>query len=99
MSAVTRPYPPSASTDEFPTPVCRPSLPPAVKILPYLSRVDEARHYTNHGQLSEELTGRLCSSVGIERERGVLAASGTAGLTGAILAAAGRAAPSRPLCI
>ncbi|WP_373502081.1 DegT/DnrJ/EryC1/StrS family aminotransferase [Aestuariivirga sp.] len=89
----------SPGPDEFTTPVCRPRLPPAARILPYLARADQARHYTNHGQLSEELARRLCDVFGVDRRRGVLASSGTAGLTGAMLAVAGRGRPEKSLCI
>ena len=81
------------------TPVCRPRLPPASRIVSYLARVDRARHYTNHGQLAEELGQRLGGFFGIDEGRGVLASSGTAGLIGAILAVAGRGRPEKPLCV
>ena len=81
------------------TPVCRPRLPQAARLMPYLARVDEARHYTNHGQLADELSQRLSSIFDVPDGRAVLASSGTAGLIGAILAVAGRARPERPYCI
>jgi dTDP-4-amino-4,6-dideoxygalactose transaminase/predicted RNA methylase len=78
-------------------PVCRPLLPSAASLAPYLRRIDTARRYTNHGPLAEALTAALAIRMGTE---GVcLASSGTAGLTGAILAQAGRATAARPLAL
>lgn len=79
--------------------VCRPKLPSPEALLPYLRRIDEARYYTNHGQLVEELETRLCAHFGLDDGAAVLASSGTAGLVGAILATAGRAGDTRNLCL
>jgi len=40
-------------------PVARPSLPPTEALAPYLSRIDEARWYTNFGPLLNEFETRL----------------------------------------
>lgn len=80
-------------------PVCRPLLPSAAAVLPYVSQADRERRYTNHGLLSELLTARLAKAIGIPRERLNLASSGTAALTAAILAHAGRASTDRPLAL
>jgi dTDP-4-amino-4,6-dideoxygalactose transaminase/SAM-dependent methyltransferase len=78
-------------------PVCRPLLPPAAALAPYLRRIDMARRYTNHGSLADALTAALAVRMGTE---GVcLASSGTAALTGAIFAMAGRATAARPLAL
>jgi dTDP-4-amino-4,6-dideoxygalactose transaminase len=79
--------------------VCRPWLPPAEALIPYLRRADAARFYTNHGQLAGELTARLAAFYGLEARNAVLASNGTAAITGAILASAGRARADRDLCI
>jgi dTDP-4-amino-4,6-dideoxygalactose transaminase len=80
-------------------PVCRPLLPPADDLLPYLRRIDRARYYTNHGQLHEELGERLALRFGSNGAGVALASSGTAALAGAVLGLAGRARAARPLCI
>lgn len=79
-------------------PVCRPLLPTAQSLLPYLRRLDEARYYTNHGALSVELSARLGEAFGLASNQVVLAASGTAAIIGALLAAAGRPIGRRNLC-
>lgn len=80
-------------------PVCLPLLPGTEALMPYLRRADAARRYTNHGPLSEELGSRLAGHFGIADNQLVLASSGTAAITGALLATAGRARPDKPLCI
>ncbi len=80
-------------------PVCRPLLPPAEALLPYLRRLDEARYYTNHGVLSVELGARLALFYGLDPGQVALAATGTAAITGALLAVAGRPRARRNLCI
>lgn len=80
-------------------PALRPQLPPADRLLPYLRRIDEARIYTNWGPLAGELEGRLGTHFGLGRESVISASSGTAALVGAILAAAGRGGPERPIAL
>lgn len=79
-------------------PVGRPLLPSADAVAKYLALIDRSRCYTNRGELVGMLELRLAdlfkSPACI-----VSAASGTAALTGAILAATGRATASRPLCL
>jgi dTDP-4-amino-4,6-dideoxygalactose transaminase len=78
--------------------VCRPLLPKAEKILPYLKQIDASRRYSNHGRLVMALQARLREAVGGFAEVAV-ASSGTSALAGAILATAGRATRTRPLCL
>jgi dTDP-4-amino-4,6-dideoxygalactose transaminase len=78
--------------------VCRPLLPKVAKVSAYLNQIDTSRRYTNHGSLVLELQSRLEEALK-SVARVVLAASGTAALTGAILASAGRARPRRNLCL
>lgn len=78
---------------------CRPLMPPAEQLLPYLQRADRARRYSNHGELVLEFERRLASLLRVERDRVVSASSGTAALVGAILGTAGRARPERPLAL
>lgn len=82
-----------------PVPVSRPLLPSYGKLEPYLRRIDAARYYSNHGAMWTDLRARLAAHFGIGAQHLTLAGSGTAALTGAILAAAGRARPERPLCL
>jgi len=77
-------------------PVYRARLPSAERLLPYLAILDETRWYTNRGQLVCELERRLATMFGTHT---ITAASGTAAIEGAILAAAGRATPERPLAL
>lgn len=80
-------------------PVLRPCLPSAERLLPYLRRIDATRVYTNWGPLALELEERLCRSFSLPPGGVVSASSGTAALTAAILAAAGRAASGRRFAI
>ncbi len=79
-------------------PVCRPLLPRRDSLAAYLDLIDATRNYSNHGALVLTLQERLRAKV-----KGAahvsLASSGTAALTGAILAAGGRASDDRPLCL
>ena len=79
--------------------VCRPKLPAAESILPYLQRVDARRVYSNHGELVQELQSRLCAHVGLPLGSVVTASSGTAALFAAIIAVAGRGSAERPLAV
>lgn len=81
-------------------PVARPLLPSAEAIARYLSSLDRSRRYTNRGALVSMLEERLTTLFGMRGTTNVItAASGTAALTAAILATAGRATPARRLCI
>jgi dTDP-4-amino-4,6-dideoxygalactose transaminase len=80
-------------------PVLRPQLPSAERLLPYLRRIDHARIYSNHGPLNAELEQRLAHTLQLAEGSVVSASSGTAALTGAILATAGRATPNRQLAL
>jgi dTDP-4-amino-4,6-dideoxygalactose transaminase len=87
------------TADSSTIPVLRPLLPSAERLAPYLRRIDETRIYTNWGPLVIELEGRLCGHFGLEGGAVVSAGSGTAALTGAILARAGRATAERPVAL
>ena len=91
--------PGAAPRHEPAIPVLRPLLPTANRLLPYLSRIDETRTYSNWGPLVHELQQRLCSHLGQPPGSMVCASSGTAALVGAILATAGRATSDRPLAV
>jgi len=79
--------------------VLRPLLPTANRLLPYLSRIDETRTYSNWGPLVEELQERLCRELGQPPGSIVCASSGTTALVGGILATAGRASSDRPFAV
>jgi dTDP-4-amino-4,6-dideoxygalactose transaminase/SAM-dependent methyltransferase len=80
-------------------PVLRPLLPAADRLLPYLRRIDAARIYTNYGPLVCELEQRLAEHLAVPAGGVASASSGTAALTGTILAVAGRATSARPLAL
>lgn len=80
-------------------PVLRPLLPDADRLLPYLRRIDSTRWYSNHGPLVRELERRLADHMRLPPGCVISAASGTAALIAAVLAAAGRAARQRPLAL
>ena len=80
-------------------PVLRPLLPTADRLVPYLRRIDQARIYTNYGPLVCELEQRLVEHLAVPAAAVASASSGTAALTGAILALAGRATRTRPLAL
>jgi dTDP-4-amino-4,6-dideoxygalactose transaminase len=80
-------------------PVFRARLPPAAAILPYLEQLDASRHYTNRGALVASLETRLRETLNLGDSYLVTAASGTAALTAAIIATAGRATAGKPVAI
>lgn len=61
-------------------PVCRPLLPTAASILPYVQRIDETRHYANFSPLAVELKRRLAEAKGLQESQVALVSSGTQGL-------------------
>lgn len=68
-------------------PVMRPQLPSAEELLPYLRRIDEARYYSNHGQLLRELENELATHFGVAQTQISVVANGTVALSAALLAA------------
>jgi dTDP-4-amino-4,6-dideoxygalactose transaminase len=79
--------------------VCRPLLPRAQALLPWLERIDASRHYTNRGPLVTELEARLTAHLGLPSHALRTASSGTAAIEVAILAHAGVARADRPLAL
>lgn len=65
----------------------RPQLPTAEQLLPYLQRIDEARYYSNHGQLLRELENHLAEHFGISPTQISVVANGTVALSAALIAA------------
>jgi dTDP-4-amino-4,6-dideoxygalactose transaminase len=80
-------------------PVMRPLLPSAERLRPYLERIDASRIYSNFGPLVLELESRLAQRLRLPAGGVTSAANGTAALSAAILATAGRASSARPLAL
>lgn len=80
-------------------PICKPGLPDAHALHGYLVELDQCRVYTNHGALCRRLRKRLAALLGVGEQCIALTSSGTSALVVAIIAAAGRAGPDRPLCL
>lgn len=74
--------PPSLS---HPIPVCRPLLPTADRLVPYLQQIDGKRWYSNFGPLNEAFTERLARRAGTPAAQVVTAANATAALTFAMM--------------
>jgi dTDP-4-amino-4,6-dideoxygalactose transaminase len=64
----------------------RPQLPSARELLPYLSRIDSTRQYSNSGPLLAEFEARLASEFGVQPEHVACVANATMGLTLCLLA-------------
>jgi dTDP-4-amino-4,6-dideoxygalactose transaminase len=71
-------------------PIMRPRLPTARSLLPYLSRIDSSRVYSNFGPLSVELEGRLAAHFGVPDQAVTTVANGTLGLALALTAQGAR---------
>lgn len=71
-------------------PVMRPQLPLAEQLVPYLARIDEARYYSNHGQLLRELENHLAGHFGVGPTQISAVANGTVALSAALLAVQAR---------
>ncbi len=67
-------------------PVMRPRLPEAPELLPYLSRIDSSRVYSNFGPLTREFETRLAGHFGVNGNMLTTVANATIGLTLALLA-------------
>ena len=93
----TRPSPADAPHPHPVIPVLRPRLATAERLMPYLTRIDQTRIYSNWGPLVQELTGRLGDLFAQPQDRITTASPGTSAIAGAILGTAGRATGARPL--
>jgi dTDP-4-amino-4,6-dideoxygalactose transaminase len=76
-----------AGTSALAIPVCKPMLPDADRLLPYLREIDGARWYSNHGPLSKAFETRLAmhAAAGAADEV-VVVANATTGLTATLMA-------------
>ena len=63
------------------TPVCKPMLPCASKLRPYLERIDANRYYSNWGPLTREFEEQLADHFGVAANELVTSANGTLALT------------------
>ena len=79
--------------------VCRPQLPAADEILPYLREIDARRFYTNRGPLVSALEDRVAQAMDQPRHTVRTTSSGTSALEVAILAHAGLAQADKPLAL
>lgn len=77
-------------------PVCRPRLPTADRLLPYIARIDAARWYSNYGPLVLELEHRLARRWDLQAGTVATFANATLALT---LALQALARPGAPLCL
>jgi dTDP-4-amino-4,6-dideoxygalactose transaminase len=68
-------------------PVCKPRLPDADRLLPYLREIDASRWYSNFGPLNRRFEARLAEHAGAASDECVVTAcNATAALTAALLA-------------
>jgi len=79
--------------------VCRPLLPTAERLLPYLRSIDESRWYSNWGDLAKTFERRLSAKLGLAQHECTVANNATSGITAALVAVADRASPARPFCL
>ena len=79
--------------------VCRPLLPSAERLLPYLHTIDERRWYSNWGELAKTFERRLSAKFGLARHECTVANNATSAITAALIAVAGRARPEQPYCL
>ena len=73
-----------------PIPVLRPQLPPAERIAPWLTRIDEGRWYSNFGPLEHEFRLRLGQLAGLAAEQVALFSSGASALAVGLRALVGK---------
>ena len=84
---------------DLPIPICKPLLPPAESILPYMSRIDASRIYSNFGPLVREFEARFAQLCGVEGLKLVTAANGTLAIQAALVARCNPANENRKLCL
>jgi dTDP-4-amino-4,6-dideoxygalactose transaminase len=84
---------------DLPIPICKPLLPPAESILPYMRRLDATRVYSNFGPLVREFESRFAQSSGVADLKLVTAANGTLAIQAALIARCHPLSESRNLCL
>ena len=76
-----------AETSAIAIPVCKPKLPSADRLLPYLREIDASRWYSNHGPLSQRFEMRLAEHAGASSaDQVIVVSNATAGLTATLMA-------------
>lgn len=88
----------SHSTVQY-IPAMKPQIATTPSLLRYLPRIDKSRIYSNHGPLVLDLQNRITELLGLSPGILITAASGTAALSGAILASSGCASEERPFAL
>lgn len=83
----------------FRIPVCRPKLPSAGTLLPYLETIDQNRFYSNHGPMSRELEARIAEWFELEQGRCLATGTGSSALFGLLNAVRIRDKEKKPLCL
>lgn len=79
--------------------VCRPLLPTAARLLPYLKSIDHSRWYTNWGGLAKALERRLSALFCLAEYGCTTTSNATDAITAALIALAGRGSTDRPYCL
>lgn len=84
---------------DLPIPICKPLLPPAESILPYIRRLDVSRIYSNFGPLVREFETRFAQMCRVKDLRLITAANGTLAIQAALIARCSPVTESRNLCL
>jgi dTDP-4-amino-4,6-dideoxygalactose transaminase len=79
--------------------VCRPLLPTAERLLPYLQSIDRRRWYSNWGELSKTLESRLSAHFGLVEYGCVTTSNATDAIAASLIAVAGRGSAERRYCL
>lgn len=80
-------------------PVFRPLLPTAEDLIPYLSRIDANRYYTNNGPLVVEFEERLAAASGVSPDHVITSSNCTMALAQALRARIADDSEGEALCI
>src|ERR1700744_825716 len=78
------------------SPILRPQLPSAERIVRYLKEIDSTRIYSNFGPLNVSLERRLAAHCGVREEMVATTSNATQGLTLALMTLGAR---PRTLCL
>jgi dTDP-4-amino-4,6-dideoxygalactose transaminase len=84
---------------DLPIPICKPLLPPAEAILPYMRRLDATRVYSNFGPLVREFEARFAHACSVANLNLVTAANGTLAIQAALIARCHPRPENRNLCL
>jgi dTDP-4-amino-4,6-dideoxygalactose transaminase len=84
---------------DLPIPICKPLLPTAESILPYIRRLDASRIYSNFGPLVREFETRFAQMCSVKDLRLITAANGTLAIQAALIARCNPVTEGRNLCL